>query len=1045
MKSYDAQKIEETTLKFWEKREVYKKAKTKNKGKKDYYFLDGPPYTSGKVHIGTAWNKSLKDAILRYKRMKGLNVWDRAGYDMHGLPTAHKIQAKHKLKDKEDIQKFGIAKFIKECKKFSTDNMKIMNKDFSRLGVWMDFENAYQTIENSFIEGCWWLVKKAHEKKRLYEGKKTMHWCAECATALAKHELEYQEVEDTSIFVKLQVVGSENEFLIIWTTTPWTIPYNLAVMAHPKFEYIKAKVRGETWILAKDLANILISSVANQKFKIIETFKGKELEGLKYHHPFEKEIQPFKDIDSDKLHTVVMSNQYVDLSAGSGLVHCAPGCGPEDYEVGHKNKLPAFNNLDHKGKFPNTMGKFSGLFAKKDDKHFIDALEKQGSLIGANEVKHDYAHCWRCKSPVIFRTTKQWFFKIEDLKENMRELNKNIKWVPDWAGNKQFDSWLDNLRDNSITRQRYWGTPVPIWKCDDCENYTVIGSIEELKKHVEKIPDELHIPWIDKLTIKCKCGGIKKRIPDILDVWIDAGTTSWTCLDYPQKRDMFKKLWPAEFILEGKDQIRGWFNLLFVASMIGMEKPSYKSVYMHGFVQDAKGRKMSKSLGNYILPQEVIDKYGADTLRYYLIGAANPGLDVNYNFDDMKLKHKNLGVLWNIQNYLIQLSRELKKNPKNLDEILIKNTLSVEERYIFSKLNSTIKQTTQFFEKYELNETPLIIEELFLDLSRTYIQLTRDKILKSKEEKEVVMYTLYKCLLGILKLFAPIAPFISEEIYQNLRDEFTLKEESIHLFDWPEYDSKSIDKKLESNIEIIGNVIQSGLAVREKLNLGVRWPIKEAIIVSKEKDTLKAVELLGDIVKTQLNFQEIKVEEDMPLVKRKIKANYAKLAPVFKDKTPIIVSKLALQSAETILGHLEKGDKYVLKVGKDKFDLRKEYIIVEREVPKPFAEGEFKKGLIYLNGERTDELEAEGYAREVMRRVQSLRKDAELRKQDNISLFVKANEDLVKMLNKWEDQIKEKVGAEHIKISELNPGRKHKHHSKEKVKGEDFELFLDKI
>ena len=356
MKSYDAQKIEETTLKFWEKREVYKKAKTKNKGKKDYYFLDGPPYTSGKVHIGTAWNKSLKDAILRYKRMKGLNVWDRAGYDMHGLPTAHKIQAKHKLKDKEDIQKFGIAKFIKECKKFSTDNMKIMNKDFSRLGVWMDFENAYQTIENSFIEGCWWLVKKAHEKKRLYEGKKTMHWCAECATALAKHELEYQEVEDTSIFVKLQVVGSENEFLIIWTTTPWTIPYNLAVMAHPKFEYIKAKVRGETWILAKDLANILISSVANQKFKIIETFKGKELEGLKYHHPFEKEIQPFKDIDSDKLHTVVMSNQYVDLSAGSGLVHCAPGCGPEDYEVGHKNKLPAFNNLDHKGKFPNTMG-----------------------------------------------------------------------------------------------------------------------------------------------------------------------------------------------------------------------------------------------------------------------------------------------------------------------------------------------------------------------------------------------------------------------------------------------------------------------------------------------------------------------------------------------------------------------------------------------------------------------------------------------------------------------------------------------------------------
>ena len=315
MKSYDAQKVEETTLKFWEKREVYKKIKSKNKGKKNYYFLDGPPYTSGKVHIGTAWNKTLKDSILRYKRMKGLDVWDRAGYDMHGLPTAHKIQAKYKLKDKEDIKKFGIAKFIKECKKFSTDNMKVMNEDFARLGVWMDFENAYQTVDNSFIEGCWWLVKKAHEKKRLYEGKKTMHWCAECATALAKHELEYQEVEDMSIFVKLPLVGEEKEFLIIWTTTPWTIPYNLAVMAHPKFEYIKAKVGDETWILAKDLANIMISSVANQKFKILETFKGKKLEGLKYHHPFEKDIGPFKDINSDKLHTVVMSDDILILPA----------------------------------------------------------------------------------------------------------------------------------------------------------------------------------------------------------------------------------------------------------------------------------------------------------------------------------------------------------------------------------------------------------------------------------------------------------------------------------------------------------------------------------------------------------------------------------------------------------------------------------------------------------------------------------------------------------------------------------------------------------
>ncbi len=1041
--NYDPHKIEPFILEFWEKNNVYNKAKSKAKGK-DYYFLDGPPYTSGKIHLGIAWNKALKDMVLRYKRMQGLNVWDRAGYDMHGLPTELKVQAKFKLKHKDEIPKFGVQKFIEECKKFSIENMNYMNQDFRRLGVWMDFENAYQSIKNEFMEGEWWLVKKAHENKRLYEGRLSMQWCQKCATALAKHELEYKNVKDISIFVKFKVKNKKNEYLIIWTTTPWTIPYNLAVMVNPELDYVRAKVEDEVWIVAKALAGSLVQGVADKKFTILEEFKGTKLKGLQYEHPFYdilKEVYDDLAKKHPKVHSVVLSKEYVDTSAGSGLVHCAPGCGPEDFEVGHREKIPPFNNLDQFGVFPENMGKFSGLIAKKDDDKFVQELREKKKLIATTMIEHEYAHCWRCKSPVIFRTTKQWFFKVEDLKEQMRELNKKIFWQPDWAGNRQFDSWLDNLRDNGITRQRYWGTAVPIWRCNKCKDYVVVGSVKELKKLVGKVPDDLHKPYIDEVTIKCKCGGVKRRIPDILDVWIDAGTTSWTCLDYPQKEDLFKKLWPADFILEGKDQIRGWFNLLFVASMVSMEKPSYKAVYMHGFVQDSQGRKMSKSLGNIISPYEVIDKYGADTLRYYMISGAKPGIDINYNFEDMKIKHRNLTILWNLHKFEIDLANSLKVNPVKIKV----SKFSLEEKYILSRLNSTIRKATKLFDEYKLDEIPLIIEELFLELSRTYIQLIRDKAsLGTKKEKETVLYTVYNVLFEALKLFAPIAPFITEHIYQNLRKEFKLKEESIHFYKWPKYDEGGIDNDLEINMGIVEHILQSILAAREKIQLGVRWPLKEAIIVTKNEKAVKAIEKFEDIIKVQANIKEIKVQETMPGIKESVKADYKQISPDFKDLTPKIIARLSTDSPETILKHLEKEGKYEINVNGEKVSIVKEHLIIKRDVPLPYEEAEFKQGFIYLNRELTPELEAEGFSREVMRRLQQLRKKAGLKKQDKISLFIKTDEELKEMLDKFKEQIKEKVGASLLKIEKINPSRKHQFTSKEKVKEKEFELFFDK-
>jgi isoleucyl-tRNA synthetase len=1041
IKNYDALEIEKEILSFWEKNKVYSKVKAQGKGKKSYYFLDGPPYTSGKIHLGIAWNKALKDCVLRYKRMKGLDVWDRAGYDMHGLPTAHKVMEKLGMKNKDEIPKLGVGKFIEECKRLSTSNLELMNKDFTRIGVWMDFENAYQSIRNEFMEGEWWLVKKAHENKRLYEGLKSMHWCPKCATALAKHELEYKNVKDDSIFLKFKVSGKD-EYLIIWTTTPWTIAYNLGVMVNPEEDYVKAKVGSEVWVVAKKLANIFISSL-DKKFKILEEFKGIKLDGISYEHPFKEELKEWYGKlkkKSSRVHTILLSKEYVDTGSGTGLVHCAPGCGPEDFEVGHRYGIPPFNTLDENGKYDSSMGKFSGWDAKGDNKRFVDELDKKGSVLAIRPVEHEYAHCWRCKNAVVFKTTKQWFFKVEDLKNKMRELNKKVSWIPDWAGNKWFDSWLDNLRDNGITRQRYWGTPLPIWRCSSCKEYVVVGSVNELKKLASKVPSDLHRPYIDKVKIKCKCGSSMERIPDILDVWIDAGTTSWSCLDYPQKKELFKKLWPPDFILEGKDQIRGWFNLLLVASMVSMGKHSYKACYMHGFVQDAEGRKMSKSLGNIISPYEVIDKFGADTLRYYMLGGANPGLDLNYNMEDTKIKHKNLTVLWNLHKYLIDLVRNNKLDAKKLR--IDKKKCSVEEKYIISKLNSTIKKVTSLFEKYKLDEVPWLIEELYLELSRTYIQLTREKSsVGGKEEKELVIAVIYYVLFEVLKLSAPIMPFITEKIYLNLKEVFGLKGESIHMHKWPEYIDTDIDNALEKNISVIQNVVQSVLAGREKIQRGIRWPLKEVIVVSKDEKVVEAVEKLENLLKIQANVKEIRVQETMPGVKSSVKADFGKIGPDFGRLAPKVVAKIAIESPESVLKHIEKEQKFVVNIDGKKVNVVKEHLIVERSVPEGYQEIEFRGGILYLNKELTPELEAEGFAREVMRRVQSLRKKAGLEKKDRIDLFIKTEIDL----KNFEDAIIEKVGAKTLTISESAPKVKFGFNSKEKVKGKDFEIWLSKV
>ncbi len=1033
--TYSFQAVENDVMEFWKNNSIYPKAKAKNKKAQQWYFLDGPPYTSGKIHIGTAWNKSLKDMVLRYKRMSGFNVWDRAGYDMHGLPTENKVQASLNIKSKEGIEEYGVDKFVKQCEDFSIYHMKLMNEEFKRLGVWMDFDNAYMPITQEFIEGEWWLIKKAHEKNRLYEGARPMTWCASCETAVAKHELEYEDVKELSIYVKFPVEGEEKTYLIIWTTTPWTIPFNLAIMAHPEFRYVKARVEDETWILAKDLAQQFIEGICKKTFSIAEEFPGKKIEGMRYIHPLQKHIPHFKEINSKNIHTVVMSNEFIELDSGTGLVHCAPGCGPQDYEIGVRNHLPAFNTIDGQGVFPKSMGKFAGLTAKTDDIEFVKALIEENAIIAKQKTQHEYPHCWRCHKPIVFKATKQWFFKIEDLKDQMVADNKKITWVPDAAFNA-FDSWLNNLRDNSISKQRYWGTPLPIWKCNKCDNYVVLSTVAEIEQKSGQKIENLHKPWIDKITVPCSCGGKKHRVPDILDVWVDAGCASWNCLDYPNTTEHFDALFPADFILEGKDQIRGWFNLLMVASTLTMNRPSFKAVYMHGFVQDALGRKMSKSLGNYILPEEVVSKYGADTLRYYMISGANPGVDINYNFEEMDIKYRNLGVLWNIHKFIVNISANNNIKPKQLS----KKSLEVEEKYIFSLANSTIKETTALFEHYALNEVPAAVEKLFLELSRTYIQAIRDKAANgTEEEKQQVLDVCYDVFMKILKLSAPIVPFITEQIYQNFKEAFSLPEESIHLFVWPKQEEQYINKHLEQTMDVAQHTIQAILNAREKVKLGVRWPVLQVKVITTDKEIVKAIEEHKDMIQSMANVKEIIVEQSFSDASITLEPHNKAIGQQFKQLSPHIASYLQNADPKLFMFALEKEGVVRITVENQQVALTKEHIIVKMHAPEHMIAGEYRYGQLYLNATRTPELDNEGYAREIMRRIQELRKTMGLMRKDKVQIHLLVDAQLEKALESLESEIKAKCGITDLVISQEDLPLKHK--AEEEIKGKKIIVY----
>jgi len=859
--------VEDKTIKFWDKEKVYEKSKDLRKNKKKFYFLDGPPYATGYIHVGTAFNKVLKDCYIRFFRMLGFNVWDQPGYDTHGVPIENKVEKKLGFKTKKDIEKFGIENFINECKKFATEFIDVMANQFNNLGVWMDWKNPYLTLTNNYIEGAWFTFKKAFEKGFLYKGSYPVHVCPHCETAVAYNEIEYAKITDTSIYVKLKVKGKPNEFILVWTTTPWTLPANTGVMAKPDAEYVRVKIDNEILILAKQLLDTVFKKAGIEDYQILESLTGKQLEGLEYEHPL-SDIFPFQKNLKDA-HRIVLSDQFVTLEEGTGLVHSAPGHGQEDYKVGLETGLPAISPVRMDGTFDESCGKFANVFVKDADNQIIDELRNRGLLFHEEKITHDYPLCWRCDSPLLLISIPQWFFKVTAIRDRLLEENKKIKWVPDWAG-QRFQNWLENLGDWPISRQRYWGIPLPIWICEKCDSIKVIGS----RKELPKIPKDFHRPYIDEIFLKCKCGGKMKRVPEVLDVWFDSGVASWASLGYPKEKALFKKMWPADFVLEGPDQIRGWWNSLMITSIMTFDRSPFKSVLFHGFVMDAHGKQMSKSKGNIVTPEEVIEKYGRDVLRFYYLSNA-PWDDYYFKWQDIEDIAKSLLVIRNTFNFVKTYVTKAFK-AKNLKQ---------EDRWILSRLNSLVESCKRNHQNLLAYKSAQEIEDFILnDFSRWYIKIIRDRVWPdyTGKDKQAAFFTLLTATEVLSRLLAPFCPFLAEQVYQEIVKPLKGGLKSVHMCNWPESSKKMINKELEEDMEIVKKMVEACAAARNQAKLKLRWPVKQVLVVSKDKNAARAVKKLEEVLLRMCNTKSIKTVKEEP--KGEFSSSDFEFGKIFVDK-----------------------------------------------------------------------------------------------------------------------------------------------------------------
>ena len=1023
--SYHANEIEESIRQFWLEEAIVEKTRELHLSDPDFFFVDGPPYTTGNIHLGTAWNKIIKDSILRYTRMTGRNVIARAGYDMHGLPIEVRVEQQLGFVSKKDIEQFGIGNFIEKCRTFAAANMEVMSRQFEALGIWLDFADPYQTMKPEYIEAAWWTLARADEEGMLERGHRVVNWCPRCATAIADSEVDYADVTDPSIYVKFPLTGKDHEYLVIWTTTPWTLPANVAVAVHPDIVYARVEaVRDgakEILWMAEDLVDSVLRKGRYQDYRLIEKINGVELTGLTYSSPIEDTVT----LQRTLAHRVVTAD-FVTLE-NTGMVHIAPGHGWDDYLLGCREDLPIICPVDASGRFTREAGTLEGMFIKEADPVVLHDLGHH--LLARESVTHRYGHCWRCKTPIIFRATEQWFLKASAIRDRMLDEVGKVLWYPEWAGSARFYDWIKEARDWCISRQRYWGIPIPIWECKSCGAHRVFGTFSDLEEASGRSITDPHRPFVDEIAVSCKCGGEMRRVEDIFDVWFDSAVASWATLRFPGEREAFERLWPADFITEGQDQTRGWFYSQLGASTIAFGCSPYRSVLMHGFALDAEGRKMSKSLGNVVTPDEVVTTQGVDVLRLYVLSSSAPWDDLKFNWEGVKTVNRAINIYWNVYRFplpymILDHYEPYTTADGTWDDDALRSglgSMAPEDRWIISRINSCALIVSKAMMERQLHRaTRALIQFILEDLSRWYVQLVRPRMwLEGTSEAKATAYeTMYYVIRRLCGLLSPFIPHITEMMYQNIR---TLSDPpSIHMTDWWGGDESLVDTVMEHSMDIVRSFDEASANARQAGKRKLRWPVSEIVVVTDDDDVIAALESLSSICKDRANARAVRVVRGAyDRIGWKAEPVMKALGPAFGKNAPIVRELIRSADAAALKSPLDKGETVTLAGSDGVYPIQPGYVAFLEELPPNLFQAHMERGTVYVDVTLTADLEAEGYAREVIRRIQEMRRQRDLNVEDYITAGIIIDDERVCSLlqGRWEDVIQEEVRAGSLRIS----------------------------
>lgn len=1027
---------EHKVLEFWNEKKIFEKSVELREEGPTYTFYDGPPTANGKPHIGHVLTRVIKDMIPRYRTMKGYQVIRKAGWDTHGLPVELEIEKKLGLNGKEEIDAYGLEPFIKECKG-SVWQYKEMWEDFSgTVGFWADMDNPYVTYDNNYIESVWWSLKEVWEKDLLYKGHKIVPYCPRCGTPLSSHEVAqgYKDVKEESVIARFKLVDQANTYFLAWTTTPWTLPSNVALAVNPRETYIKVTQGENIYYLAEALADKVLGEGS---YEVVETMMGKELEFIHY--------EPLFDFEKpDQKAYYVTCADYVTLSDGTGIVHIAPAFGEDDAQVGKRYDLPFVQLVDQKGEFVAKVTPWAGRFVKDCDQDIIKNLEETGKLFRALEYEHSYPHCWRCDTPLIYYAKEAWYIEMTKVKDQLLANNAKINWLPEAIGKKRFGDWLENVMDWGLSRDRYWGTPLPIWECD-CGHRHVIGSIQELKELSDNCPDdiELHRPYVDEVLLNCPvCKGKMKRVPQVIDCWYDSGAMPFAQWHYPfENKDVFDSHFPADFISEAVDQTRGWFYSLLAISTLLFDEPAYKNVIVLGHVQDENGQKMSKSKGNAVDPFDALNKYGADAIRWYFYNNSAPWLPNRFSGESVvEGQRKFMGTLWNTYAFYILYANIDEFNPT--EYTLDYDKLGLMDQWLFSKLHTLIKEVDTNLENYRITESSRALAAFVDDLSNWYVRRSRDRFWQKEmpQDKINAYMTLYTALKTVALLAAPMIPFMAEDIYQNLVVSVDKDaKESIHFCDYPVVNEEWIKAEVEVQMALVLNVVVSGRACRNTAVIKNRQPIATLYIKSEGEIALDPAYL--SIIKEELNVKSVEIVDDVSAFTTfMFKPQLRTVGPKYGKQLNGIRTYLMEVDGNEAMALLKSKGELAFEVNGDQVILVEEDLLIEQTKQEGFQSVTDKGITVVIDTKLSEELLEEGFVREIISKVQTMRKEADFEVVDEIKIYFANSAKTAEIVS----ENAELITSETLAIS-IEEGSAQGYAKSWKINGEAVDLVVAKV